>query len=305
MDELNNKQMILLTMFTSFVVSIATGIITTAMLEEAPQTLTQTVNRVVERTIERVVTGTSTPEKQTPVTVTNVTKEVTVYAKEEDLLISAVEKNQPRMAQIFFSASSSVPTAIGFVVSRDGLIACETRSLLGDGAPRADYAVTIGKKNYLAIPMTNQDEKSPIFFLKITNAAQGETFDAVSFGRSGSEKLAQTVVVLGGRDADAVFKTTLSKLRYAKTDASSTPPLLMAIETIPQIPDNNLGGLVINLDGQAVGMVIPVLDATKYVIYPVSRLLEHLSGTSLTSTEKPEEGNKNDSVAAASVGATR
>ncbi len=304
MDELNNKQMILLTMFTSFVVSIATGIITTAMLEEAPQTLTQTVNRVVERTIERVVTGTSSPEELAPITVTNVTKEVTVYAKEEDLLIAAVEKNQPRMAQIFLSASSSNPTAIGFVVSRDGLIACETTSLLSEGTPKDDYVVTIGGKNYKAIPMNNQDGKNPIFFLKITTALSGETFDAVSFGRGGAEKLAQTVVVLGGKEADAVFKTTLSKLRYAKTDASSTQPLLIAIETIPKIPDDNLGGLVINLDGQSVGIVIPAVDTTKYVIYPVSRLLELIGRSTSAAAEKPlGAGDKTNNTAA--VGAAQ
>lgn len=292
--------MILLTMFTSFVVSIATGIITTAMLEEAPQTLTQTVNRVVERTIERVVTGTSTPEKQAPVTVTNVTKEVTVYAKEEDLLIAAVEKNQPRMAQIFFNASSTLPTAIGFVVSRDGLIACETKSLLGENGPKENYVVSVRGKNYQAIPMNNQDTRNPVFFLKIMSMAEGETFDAVSFGRGGTEKLAQTVIVLGGEDGDAVFKTTLSKLRYTKQEATSTPSLLTGIETIPVIPEDNLGGLVVNLDGQAVGIVIPVSDAAKYVIYPVSRLLELVGGaSSAATTEKPVGINsKGDNVAA-------
>lgn len=285
-------------MFTSFVVSIGTGIITTAMLEEAPQTLTQTVNRVVERTIERVVTGTSTAEKA-PVTVTNVTKEVTVYAKEDDLLIAAVDKNQSRMAQIFYNASSSLPTAIGFVVSRDGLIACETGSLLGNDQPKDNYVVTLGDKHYQASPMKNQDGKQPVFFLKIMNAAQGETFDAVSFGRSGGEKLAQTVIVLGGAGGDSVFKTTLSKLRYAKQDASSTQPLLLNIETIPAIPDSNLGGLVVNLDGQAVGMVIEGGDAAKYVIYPVSRLLDLVGGVSSASADKPVVTNsKNENAGA-------
>ena len=278
MEELNNHQVVLLTMFTSFVVSIATGIITVAMLQGAPPMLTQTVNRVVERTIERVVTGSSTPEKSASAPlITNVTKEVTVYAKEDDLVVAAVEKNQPRVARIYavLAATSSDSLAVGFVISRDGLIVTETKSFLGDGAAKETYRVVIGEKRYTAAPMPNQDDaKKPVYFLKISDLAQGETLDAVSFGRAGEQKLAQTVVVLGGTNGDGVFKTTLSKLRFTKSESTSTPQLLTGIETLPRIPDENLGGLVVNLDGQAVGMVVSGNELVKYMIYPVSRLLE-------------------------------
>lgn len=280
MDELNNKQMILLTMFTSFVVSIATGIITVATLEEAPPTLTQTVNRVVERTIERVVSGSSTPEKSTP-TITNITKEVTVYAKEDDLVVAAVEKNQPRIIRIYAgdAATSSEPLAIGFMISRDGLIASESKSLFGGLPPKEVYRVVIEEKYYTAIALPYQDGiKKPVAFLKIDPPTPGETFDAVSFGRASEQKVAQTVIVLGGANGDGVFKTTLSKLRFAKTDSTSTPQILNGIESLPRIPDENLGGLVVNLDGQAVGIVIPGDELIKYVIYPVARIVE-LVGT--------------------------
>jgi S1-C subfamily serine protease len=290
MDELNNKQMILLTMFTSFVVSIATGIITVATLEETPQTLTQTVNRVVERTIERVVTGSSTPERPTPAPIiTNITKEVTVYAKEDDLVIAAVEKNQPRIVRIYAAdtATSSDPLAIGFVISRDGLIVTESKSLLGDEPAKESYRIMLGEKYYSAALTSQQDDSAtPVSFLKIGNISEGQTFDAVSFGRAGEQKLAQTVVVLGGTEGDGVFKTTLSKLRYVKSDATGTPQILNGIETLPKIPDENLGGLVVNLDGQAVGMVISGNELMKYIIYPVSRLIELVGSSQEASSDK-------------------
>ena len=153
MDELNNKQLVLIVMLVSFVVSIGTGIMTVAMLEQAPQTVTQTINRVVERTIERVVTGSSTPEKPSPSPlITNVTKEVTVYAKEDDLIVAAVEKNMPRIVKIYgpSGATSSIPDATGFVVSRDGLIVTAKKSLGGILTDMPVYTVTINDKQYFA-----------------------------------------------------------------------------------------------------------------------------------------------------------
>lgn len=266
-------------MFVSFVVSIATGIITVAMLQVAPETLTQTVNRVVEHTIERVVTGTSTPEKTTPgSTVTNVTKE-TIYAKEDDLVVSSVEKNQPRVVQIFLgsTASSTAPQTIGFVVSRDGLIATEPKSLFGDGGVKENYTVSVAGKTYSAIPVAGQESSTlPVYFLKITHLLASDALDSVTYGRTDDPKLAQTVVVLGGADGTGIFKTTLSKLRFSKTNSSTTPvQYLTGIETLPRIPEQNAGGLVVNLDGQVVGIVIPdSTDSTRSIVYPISRILE-------------------------------
>jgi hypothetical protein len=197
MEELNNRQMILLTMFTSFVISVATGVITVAMLQVAPETFTQTVNRVVEHTIERVVTGTSTPEQPQSIVTNNVTKEVTVYAKEDDLIVSAVEKNQPRVATIYASgaSTSSAPIGIGFIASRDGLVVSDAKSL-GDATTHESYVVVIKGVSYNATPVKGQDTERPLFFMKVSGPTATSTFDAMTYGR-GDPKAAQTVLILG------------------------------------------------------------------------------------------------------------
>lgn len=281
-------------MLVSFVVSIATGIITVAMLNEAPQTLTQTVNRVVERTIERVTQASST--QSVAPSVTTVTKEVTVYAKEEDLLVSAVEKNQPRVAVLYAvgGATSTLPLGIGFVVSRDGVIAVPSRMFYTDNPSQIAYSVELDGKYYTAqhIAAVAKDISSPVAFLKITDA-HGASFDPVTFGSLKSEMHpGQTVVMIGGGAGDSVFKTTLSRLVYSagKDDtATTTTKVLSAMEVNPKIPEKNDGGLVVNLDGQVVGMSVWVEDLSRYIIYPSSRIFD-LVGT--TPSGKTQATNK-------------
>jgi hypothetical protein len=54
-NELNKKQLILLTLLITFVVSIATGIITVSLMNQMPKSVPQIVNNVIQRTIEKVV----------------------------------------------------------------------------------------------------------------------------------------------------------------------------------------------------------------------------------------------------------
>jgi len=274
-NDLNNHQMVLLTMFVAFVVAIGTGIITASLLQSGPLTVTQTVNRVVERTIERVVTGTSTPEKAAPAPIQTVTKEVTVYAKEDDLVISAVEKNQPRVVQVFplNAATTSDAIGIGFIISRDGIVVTETRALAGETGLKAEYTVLINGKMYGAkLQKPEGFEKQPIAFLKL-KLASSEVLDAVSWSSKLDPKVAQTAVVLGGSDGTSVFKATLSRMRYEKGEATSSPAVLTAIETTPKLPDGNAGALVVNLDGQALGIAIWSEADGRYLVYPASRIL--------------------------------
>lgn len=292
MEDLNNHQMILLATLVSFVTSIATGIITVSLLQQAPQTVTQTVNRVVERTIERVVTGTSTSSEEPKTITQEITKEVTVFAKEDDLLVSAVEKNQPRIAQIYpqVMATGTPPVARGFVVSRDGLIVT-TMSDLGDVLAKK-YSIKIGDRVHSAELVEVKNVARAIAFLRITDLGN-TTLDAVAFGGKVDPKIGQTVVALGGEDGSGIFKTILSRLVYEEAVGTTTPRLLSGIEVTPKIPEGYNGALIANLDGQTVGMAVWSTEAAKYIVLPAVRILDAV--TAYTSQQSQAATTKQQS----------
>lgn len=55
--DLNKSQLILLAILLSFVISIATGITTVTLMEQAPSSVTVPVTRIVRETVEKVVPG--------------------------------------------------------------------------------------------------------------------------------------------------------------------------------------------------------------------------------------------------------
>src|SRR3989344_4148104 len=87
MEQLTKSQIILLTLLVSFVTSIATGIVTVTLLDQAPHEITKTINQVVERTIERVV-----PDETRQAASVVTTTEKTVVVKEEDLITESIHK---------------------------------------------------------------------------------------------------------------------------------------------------------------------------------------------------------------------
>src|SRR3989344_1190668 len=94
MEELNKNQIILLVLLVSFITSIATGIVTVTLMDQAPQEVTLTINRVVET----VVPGETK--------ISTVIKEVPVIVTEEALIVEAINNGSPSVFRIFINQGS-------------------------------------------------------------------------------------------------------------------------------------------------------------------------------------------------------
>lgn len=190
-EELNKFQIILLTLLVSFVTSIATGIVTVSLMDQAPPIVTQTINKVVERTIETVV-----PQevKQTANVVT--TKETTVVVKEEDLITSSIDKNAGLFATLYHATTAGPALGHAFIIAKNGTLVVD-RTMLTE---EKGYIAEVKGDTY-EIEIAKTDAGYGLAFLVPVSASTTLAVTPPRFGALTNVKRGQTVLDLvnGGR----------------------------------------------------------------------------------------------------------
>ncbi len=285
MEELNKTQIILLTLLVTFVTSIGTGIITVSLLQQVPPEVTHTINRVVERTVEKVV-----PQKGS----TAPTKEVTIVVKEEDSIISTIDKNAKSVVRISVkpivsdavaaaAAADSQYNSIGIVVSKDGLVVADKKVLASaSGTLTATFADGV---SFPLKPVTNSDKSPFVFFTVDQTSNPSYVFVPVDMGDSGLLKLGQTAVELGGKDRNKVAIGRISGFVFgesATSTASTTPKTIVGIETDITSKDDSVGGPLLDLSGNVVGVKISEPDLSKGAPYiAINTLKNEISSLAL------------------------
>lgn len=191
-EKLTKMQIVLLTLLVSFVTSIATGIVTVTLMDQAPPVITQTLNRVVERTVERVVPDESKQGASV------VTKETTVVVKEEDLITDSINKNSKSVVRIYESLKDDkvgTLSGLGIVVSSSGLIATDPSVIKKD----SKYIIETPNGKTFNSYLAKTEKSESLTFLAI-EVPEGEkvTFPEAIFSKHKSLKLGQTILSLTG-----------------------------------------------------------------------------------------------------------
>jgi len=255
-ERLTKSQIVLLVLLVSFVTSIATGIVTVTLLEEAPPVVTQTINRVVEHTIERVVPG----ESQTA---TVIETEKTVVVNEVDLITVAIDKNTDKIVKIYRgTADGPVRVGVGVLVSKDGVVAAATDSSILN--PRGLYTVTLSDGREIAGEVVEKAaDKSTALLKLIFTEEDGVVPGSIKYGDINGLKLGQTVFSLHGMVRTSIALGIISGLDEENIEIEApegsdeepkTISVLQAIET--NIDRNSIekGGVLLNLFGDVVGI---------------------------------------------------
>jgi hypothetical protein len=280
MESLNKSQLILLVLLVSFVTSIGTGVMTTALLQQAPVEITKTINQVVEKTIEKVV-----PEKVTGMLSSQGNKEVTtVVVKEEDQIIAAIDKNVKSIVRVNERDSQGNTVGfygIGLVVSRDGQVVANKRTITAGNV----YFGTFSDGTNIELNPLGVDKKTNfIVFVPLKPNQIKVAFTPASFGER-EPQLGQSVISLGGDTDNAVAVGRVSFLSVKETTlASTTTKTLVSIDTDIQSRDIVLGSPLFSFSGDIVG--IQMNNENPKSFSPISLLRKELS--TLTSSQKTQ-----------------
>ncbi len=240
--DLNKTQLILLAILLSFVVSIATGIVTVTLLQQAPPAVTQTINRVVQQTIEKVAPDYSAGKTQT------------VIVKEDDLVVDAVSKTRANLLPILATADAedsigdaySVGNGI-FLTKSDGLDQSQ-KYIVRSGATAIPVKVISIYSNSIAMLAADEGNTS------------AKDLPASVFGKDADIKSGQTVIAISQNmiDKDTVQNVVSKEIK--DKDGKVTDSLnLVLLGTV--IPSSLSGAPVSDLDGTIVGFVVSTVNA--------------------------------------------
>lgn len=248
--DLNKPQLLLLAVLLSFITSIATGITTVTLMQQAPPSFTTPVNRVIQQTVEKI-------QQVEGKTVTQ-----TVVVKEEDLVVDAIAKNQSAVFTVTKNgydstgASAEVSAGRGFAVSTDGVIAVDASQIADQGT----YFVKNSSGKFKAAFISTN--KAGFSFLKIgdpVNSTDKASFTVPSAGDLSKMKIGQKIILFGGGVSSSIY------------DGNNNPNLI--------VPKTDAGGLVLDLDGNALGMAIYNDTANFVAISVINDALKASSAT--------------------------
>ena len=250
MEELNKTQLILLALLVSFVTSIATGIVTVALMEQAPQGVTQTINRIVERTIETIQPG---EEKV-------VTYETVVV--ESDLIKTAVQKNLDGLIVFYTGKDDSRKEAgSGFLITADGMaiVGARVLSQMIVGDMSAEYN---GEVFGVRVFSYEKDSDFAIVHLEIdeeNTSVDESSFKPLSLAKEKDISLGSSVVAVDTTNDIEIASGMITRLEMGEIETeaqTTTSDRVRYIHTNINIPLSASGGPLILLDGSVAGMII-------------------------------------------------
>jgi len=245
-EQLTKAQIVLLTLLVSFVTSIATGIVTVTLLDQAPPAITRNITSIVERTVERVVPAETDGKEVT-------TSEQTVVVKDTDLITDSIERNAQSLVRVIKKRTtpdtSDTVVGVGVFASRGGLIVTDS-TLINEGG---SYAVTTDSGEIFNTVIQDTGEGKPTALLRVTQGEDPVLFTPITFSKDIAVlKLGQTVISLSGGERTNVSIGIIASLDATASEESGTR--LTRIRTDLSERPLLFGSPLIDIFGEVIGI---------------------------------------------------
>ncbi len=244
MEHLTKAQIVLLTLFVSFVASMATGIVVVTLMQQSPEPISQTINNVIERTIEKITPGPT------------IEKTKSVIIKDEDLIVAAIDRNIKSTVALRATVGEGgvLPAGVGTIISSDGLVITD-RWNFGLG----DLYTTINGVQYTLNVISNEKGNTlGLGRLVPVTGTSTPAFIPVTMGNPDLLRLGQTAIVIGGRDGKTITTGLINNLEsHTITDKETKieTKVLDNVGVSTRFSGSSNGAPIINLSGDVIGFL--------------------------------------------------
>lgn len=240
LEQLTKHQIVLLTLLVSFVTSIATGIVTVSLVNQAPPEITRTINQIVEHTIERVVPATQgAAVAAAPSTIT----ERTVVVKDDDLAAQSIAKMQKAVVRVVAKGSDLLVTR-GIIVSAGGVAVADRDALVNSGARQFEAILADDLRYPVMLRQTQKGQAVAVLDIEVGTST---SFMPAQFADTAKVQLGQSVIRIGGGGGDTVGTGVVASLPVPGSDPQSS-----LIES--SVSSATPGSVLMTIFGEAIGI---------------------------------------------------
>ncbi len=231
LEKLTKHQILLLTLLVSFVTSIATGIVTVSLMDQAPDGVTRVINQVVERTVETVVPSTQGAAVAT---------EKTVVVKQDELVPQSIAAVQRSVVRIIARGTDQL-IARGIVLDTKGTVATDGAALAASQAVTFEVILPSGER----LPASQRSQTpNGVALLDLTLGTSTKLVPA-KFSDTSKLTLGQTVLRISGVGQDSVGEGVVAAL-----PGGDQKDIIHA-----SVSSATPGSVLITIFGEVIGMV--------------------------------------------------
>lgn len=244
-EKLTKHQIVLLTLLVSFMTSIATGIVTVSLMNQAPPEVSRTINQIVERTIEKVVPA-ELPAISKSQGAAVVTKETTVVVKDDDAVAKSIALAQKGMVRIVSVNDKDTLLARGIIVDQKGIVLSDRKILESSGT--LQFMAYLPDGSLVPAEMRVPFATSTVAILDLKLSTTTAPFTPIAFADLTKLKLGQSVIRIGGSGGDTIDVGVVAKLPSAMSGAHKD---LIEASVVSSTP----GSVLLTIFGEAIGIV--------------------------------------------------